>query len=54
MFEYNTVGALYGNNLKSLYQLSSVYIGQNWYFDQWSLIGHQLLLGHGLQVGKLK
>ena len=23
-------GALYGNNLVSLYQLSSIYVGRNW------------------------
>jgi len=27
---YNGIGALYGNNLVSLYQLSFVYIGRNW------------------------
>jgi len=44
IFLYNsTTGALHGNNLVSLYQLSFVYIGQNW-VDQC----------HRLQVSKLK
>ena len=33
----NCTGAVLGNNLESLYQLSSVYVGRNW-VDQWSLI----------------
>jgi len=27
---YNGIGALYGNNLVSLYQLRSAYVGVNW------------------------
>ena len=44
---YNGIGPLYGNNVVSLYQLSSVCIRRNW-------ADHQLLLHHGLQVSKLK
>jgi len=39
-------------NLVKLYQFRSVSIGRNW-VDQWSLISHQLLLGHGQQASKV-
>jgi len=53
---YNSIGVLFGNNLVSLYQFSSISIGRNW-VDQRSLItslSHQLLLGRELQVSRPK
>ena len=32
-FVVQNIDALYGNNLRSLYQLSSVYIRQNWVYQ---------------------
>ena len=48
---YNGIGALYGNNQVNLYQLSSTYNGL---LDEIGSLSMQLLIGHELQVSKLK